>query len=401
LPRKRFGVTGYDLGITTGDLLSQEQREQFERDGYLILDSTGLAPEVLDAIVDDVEGLYNPSGPERVESGVRAVGARVQEAWRVSENVKALALSSKILGVLEELFGRKPLPAQTLNFRVGSQQLPHSDAFHFNSEPPGYMCGLWVPLEDIDLDNGPLMYFPGSHKLKEATWDDVGFHGRESDFPSDREYMAERRAHYERYVKRVRKENGYEEPEYALIRKGQALIWASNLLHGGARQTDRTRTRHSQVTHYYFEGVRPFNAMREVPGVQRFWSYPEWIKADRPREPTAEFVREAIEGHTDEGSIVLVVSNGNEQLLALEGRNGWHFPQDEDGNPLDYPESSEAAIAQVEDMRKKGARYLAWPKNTTWWLIENFGAFHEHLEGRYPTVLRDGGSAVIFDLSGS
>jgi hypothetical protein len=377
-------------------VLGKGQREQFERDGYLILDSAGLAPEALDAIVDDVEGFYT-SGPVRVENGVR-LGLRVQEAWKASENVKALALSPTILAALEELFERKPLPAQTLNFRVGSQQLPHSDAFHFNSEPRGFMCGVWVPLEDIDMDNGPLMYFPGSHKLKEATWDDVGFHGRESDFPGHNEYMTERRAQYERYVQRVRKENDYAEPEYALIRKGQALIWASNLLHGGAPQTDPKRTRHSQVTHYYFEGVRPFNAMREVPGVQKFWSYPEWIEADRPRAVDADFLRGAIESNTDEGSIVLVATNGDAELLELKGREGWPFPQDEDGTLLDQPESSESAIAQVEDLRKKGARYLAWPRGSTWWLIEHFGAFQEHLEGRYPTVLRDGGSAVIFDL---
>ena len=30
-------------------------------------------------------------------------------------------------------------------------------------------------------------------------------------------------------------------------------IWAANLLHGGSRQNDRSLTRWSQVTHYYFE----------------------------------------------------------------------------------------------------------------------------------------------------
>jgi len=38
-----------------------------------------------------------------------------------------------------------------------------------------------------------------------------------------------------------------------LARKGQALIWAANLLHGGSPQHDPKLTRWSQVTHYYFE----------------------------------------------------------------------------------------------------------------------------------------------------
>lgn len=48
---------------------------------------------------------------------------------------------------------------------------------------------------------------------------------------------------------------------YLRCKKGQALIWLSNLLHGGAKQNDPNRTRWSQVTHYYFEGCtywRPY-----------------------------------------------------------------------------------------------------------------------------------------------
>jgi hypothetical protein len=41
--------------------------------------------------------------------------------------------------------------------------------------------------------------------------------------------------------------------EQFFARKGQALIWCANLLHGGSPQTDPTRTRWSQVTHYFFD----------------------------------------------------------------------------------------------------------------------------------------------------
>jgi hypothetical protein len=41
--------------------------------------------------------------------------------------------------------------------------------------------------------------------------------------------------------------------ETFLARKGQALIWCANLLHGGSPQTDPTKTRWSQVTHYFFD----------------------------------------------------------------------------------------------------------------------------------------------------
>ena len=50
-------------------------------------------------------------------------------------------------------------------------------------------------------------------------------------------------------------------PVHFLPKKGQALIWDANLLHGGAPQTDRSLTRHSQVTHYFFEGCSYFTPL--------------------------------------------------------------------------------------------------------------------------------------------
>jgi hypothetical protein len=146
--------------------------------------------------------------------------------------------------------------------------------------------------------------------------------------------------------------------------------------------------------------VHAFNPMREIPGVQKYWTYPMVITHDRPRELTPEFLRETIEANTDEGTTVLIASNGNKALLQLQGREGWHFPRKEDGSFGDRLESSDAAIAMLEDLRSKGARYLAWPGYTIHWFTEEYGQFQEHLENRYETLLRDRGSCVIFDLAG-
>jgi hypothetical protein len=41
--------------------------------------------------------------------------------------------------------------------------------------------------------------------------------------------------------------------EVLKIKKGQAMIWSANLLHGGEKILREGASRHSQVTHYYFE----------------------------------------------------------------------------------------------------------------------------------------------------
>jgi ectoine hydroxylase-related dioxygenase (phytanoyl-CoA dioxygenase family) len=224
---------------------SSEQREQFERDGYLVFD-----PEVptiiLDRILTDLKDKYE--GDEPIDVPQRNAG-RIQDAWRISSNVKALARAPKVLTMLEELYERKPLPFQTLNFPIGTQQRPHQDTIHFNSKPPGYMCGIWVALEDIDMNNGPLVYYPGSHKWPEFTPKDVGVRASFEDYPR-----------YEQFIDDMLSRSSLE-PHYGTIKKGQALLWAANLVHGGAPQKDTSRSRHSQVTHYFFEHCEYYTPM--------------------------------------------------------------------------------------------------------------------------------------------
>jgi len=172
-------------------------------------------------------------------------GLRVQDAWTFDADVRAIAVNARILQILEKLYGRKAWPFQTLNFPVGTQQHYHSDSVHFSSIPERFMCGVWVALEDIGDDAGPLEYYPGSHKWPIVYNDQVGV----------RIAGAKRRASQELYhqVWEALVEKTHLAPEYFSPRKGDALIWAANLLHGGSCQRNPNATRWSQVTHYFFE----------------------------------------------------------------------------------------------------------------------------------------------------
>jgi ectoine hydroxylase-related dioxygenase (phytanoyl-CoA dioxygenase family) len=244
------------------EVISQQEREQFERDGYLLIGSTGCPETLLDTIVSEVEEYY--SEEQRTEDGVFYAPRRVRNAWKINDNVKSLALSKKVLVILEALYGRRPLPFQTINFKAGTQQAAHSDALHFGSKPEGYLCGVWVALEDIHADSGPLVYYPGSHRFPELSMRDLGL---ESD-----------RAAYPQYTRAVEDqiERQRLEPAYATLKKGEALLWASNLLHGGATHKDKRRTRHSQVTHYFFEGCKYYVPMVNDPENIEWWT-PGWI----------------------------------------------------------------------------------------------------------------------------
>src|SRR5689334_6390592 len=68
-----------------------------------------------------------------------AAHRRIQDAWALDEDVRAIAANAGILGLLERLYGRRPFPFQTLNFPVGTQQAAHSDSVHFSSLPERFM----------------------------------------------------------------------------------------------------------------------------------------------------------------------------------------------------------------------------------------------------------------------
>lgn len=170
---------------------------------------------------------------------------RVQDAWKNDPDVKAIAANSKVLALLSKLYGREAFPFQTLNFPVGTEQHPHTDSVHFSSQPERFMCGVWLAFEDTHKDAGPLVYYPGSHKWPIVSNAMIGRRGWQSE-------AASAQAPFEAVWRAMVDASGLPS-EMFFARKGQALIWAANLLHGGSRQNDPTRTRWSQVTHYYFK----------------------------------------------------------------------------------------------------------------------------------------------------
>jgi hypothetical protein len=97
---------------------------------------------------------------------------------------------------------------------------------------------------------------------------------------------------------------------------------------------------------------------------------------------------------------VLVVSKGDENLLRLGSRTGWHFPRADDGRYAGhYPADSEDAVRQLELLRDRGAGYLVFPATSMWWL-DHYPELSRHLENRYTSLVRDEDTCAIYDLTG-
>jgi GT2 family glycosyltransferase len=111
-----------------------------------------------------------------------------------------------------------------------------------------------------------------------------------------------------------------------------------------------------------------------------------------------ERLRPVVEATVPAGEIVLVVSRGDESLIELNGRKGWHFPQEADGAYAGrHPTDSAEAIAQLEELRARGARYLLIPESDAWWL-EHYGDLGRHLTERYEALTHAGAPGLVFRL---
>jgi len=226
------------------------------RDGYAVFDFPD--PDFhrkADTIIRRLDNLFDWNGWHKGTTP----NLRVEDAWKTLPEVKDIASNPQVIKLLSDLYGRPAFPFQTLNFPVGTQQHYHSDSVHFSACPERFMAGVWVALEDIDSENGPLVYYPGSHTLPIFTNEHIGQNPDWGASDPYKQYPAFLRA-WEAIVEAMDLK-----PLHFHAKKGQALIWAANLLHGGSAQTDLKRTRHSQVTHYYFEGCSYYTPLLSVP----------------------------------------------------------------------------------------------------------------------------------------
>lgn len=236
------------------DFKTKELIRRYAEDGYVVFD-----PQIDEVAIDAVvKGLKPRFAADNTN--------RIQDAWEYNDAVKQIAAAPRVLEVLKLLYRREPIPFQTLNFSTGSQQRTHSDSIHFNSIPERFMCGVWVALEDVHDGNGPLHYYPKSHKLPFYDLSILGLKGSTS--KSVEEMLTKYYSRYEDFIAQL-VENKKMDKKVLNIKKGQALIWSANLLHGGEPITQAGSTRFTQVNHYYFEGCAYYRPMLTDMAIER------------------------------------------------------------------------------------------------------------------------------------
>lgn len=243
-----------DAKEKAGTLSAEEAKQcrKWVRDGYIIIEKA-ISEKRIDGIWDAYEkaiacGLVKLN-PEPGGEGDPYPGRNLNPHLKVLP-LDGLLRDPVINKWNKILVGAEPLPFQTITAHKGSQQKTHSDTVHMTTYPLGYLTAAWVAFEDIHPDSGPLVYYPGSHRLPYYLSHEIGVAPGVWRATNGKPYTDV----YEPFVEKlVARENL--KPAHFCAKKGDVLIWHANLLHGGSKRNDIKHSRKSVVCHYYFKGA--------------------------------------------------------------------------------------------------------------------------------------------------
>lgn len=167
-----------------------------------------------------------------------------------SSHASQAIFCAAIAEVLQAVFQQDANAFQCLTFLHGSQQALHQDGAYVVVSEPLQFLASWIALEDVTPGSGELMYYSGSHKL-----DDYLFGEDKTKYWEPNKHGKPQHMKFLASIEERSKEMGLP-LETFLPKKGDALIWASDLVHGGAKITNGN-SRRSIVTHYCPVEVMP------------------------------------------------------------------------------------------------------------------------------------------------
>ncbi len=166
---------------------------------------------------------------------------KLNDMHLISKTIQALALNSDMTNILSTLMGQAPVCCNSLYFERSSQQTTHVDSIYMTPTTPTDLIAIWVALEDVHPEAGPLFYYPGSSKIPAYQFSNGGRRAVEEEMD---QWLAYRDAELAKLG---------QDAQHFMPKKGDVFIWHAQLFHGGAAVSDPELTRKSFVFHYFSE----------------------------------------------------------------------------------------------------------------------------------------------------
>ncbi len=237
----------------------------FIKNGYVILERAVSTSKIDDYLEDFEKTLQREtallasvpkSGPEDksiIPAHLATRGApltKYLDTYWIIPSASPVIFNHRAQEFLSVIFNDLPYAFQGLHFETGSTQAIHQDTAYVVCEYPKSLAASWCALEDVQAGSGELIYYEGSHRLPDWRYSNQYKH-----FNHERDAHQEHLDHLA-FLKTESERRGYPLKRF-LPKKGDVLIWAADLAHGGAEIENASLTRKSLVTHFCPGALKP------------------------------------------------------------------------------------------------------------------------------------------------
>lgn len=260
---------------------------QWHKSGYVVFKSI-IDEGTISKIMEDYERIWAERPPCRIQVGnqyglmLDTVPPRSQIVDRyrlldihsISVAARKTILHPTIVKFFEMVHESPTVAMQSLFFENGSEQSGHQDFAFVPSGILSHLGASWIALEDVTIEQGPLFYIPGSHRINK-----FDFGNGELVFQRGNTSL------YGEWMEHLKQECASRElnEEVFLAKKGDVLLWHGALVHGGRPILTPGATRHSLVAHYsdvhafpedYRTPGKAPQIIKEGDGICYAWDYP-------------------------------------------------------------------------------------------------------------------------------
>lgn len=171
------------------------------------------------------------------------------------KELRDLALYAPLMRHLEILLEERAGLHLNLTGWVSTERAWHQDTYLNPPHVGAHYAAVWTALEDISPLSGPFMYYPGSHRWAVIRRHHVFKHMTEAE-QLDENWPKKTEDWIAAACVEEARRYGTEPVEY-LPKRGDVLIWHSNLIHCGSKPIVPGTERKSLISHYSAISKRP------------------------------------------------------------------------------------------------------------------------------------------------
>jgi len=229
------------LSATQHRVLTQEQLDFYNREGYLVIPGL-LTPRDVAKIRDrfdeigkagkEIPGHWGPdTSPEAANDPLRRF-PRVMMPHRFDAMIQEYLLDPRVLDVLRDLLDDEPLAAQSMFYYkpTGSRgQAFHQDDFYLKTQG-GNCIAAWFAIDPSTPENGGLYIAPGTHRVDVA--------------------CPEKADTAKSFTSELVHPPAGHDPIPATLQPGDALFFNGRVIHGSIANDHPTMWRRSLINHY-------------------------------------------------------------------------------------------------------------------------------------------------------